>query len=84
MPHMNGYEAVRTLRQQDYKTPIVALTAHAMKGDDRKCLEAGCDGYLTKPIDHRELRRVLAKYLPAGPEPTSKIIDSVPAQSHEP
>ena len=65
MPNMNGYEAARALRQQGYKTPIVALTANAMKGDDQMCFEAGCDGYLAKPIDHRELSRVLAKYLPA-------------------
>jgi PAS domain S-box-containing protein len=64
MPHMNGYEATRALKQQGYEVPIVALTANAMKGDDQVCIDAGCDGYLTKPIDRRELCRVLAKYLP--------------------
>jgi CheY-like chemotaxis protein len=68
MPHMNGYEVTDTLRQRGYKTPIVALTAHAMKGDDQKCIDAGCDGYLTKPIDHRELTRIIGKYLPAAQE----------------
>ena len=81
MPHMNGYEATRILKQQGYKTPIVALTANAMKGDDQKCLEAGCDGYLTKPIDRRELPRILAKYLPA--KQASKTIDSAPAPTQE-
>jgi signal transduction histidine kinase/CheY-like chemotaxis protein/CHASE3 domain sensor protein len=81
MPHMNGYEATRALKQQGYKTPIVALTANAMKGDDQKCVDAGCDDYLTKPIDRRELPRILAKYLPG--RQTSKTIDSVPAQAHE-
>lgn len=63
MPHMTGYEATRALRQQGNKTPIVALTANAMKGDEQTCMEAGCDGYLTKPVDRRELRRILARYL---------------------
>ncbi len=67
MPNMNGYEATRALRQQGYEAPIVALTANAMKGDDQECLEAGCDGYLTKPIDRRDLPRILGKYLPAKP-----------------
>jgi two-component system, sensor histidine kinase len=74
MPHMNGYEATRALKQQGYETPIVALTANAMKGDDLKCIDAGCDDYLTKPIDHRELTRIIAKYLPAGQEATHKAM----------
>jgi CheY-like chemotaxis protein len=66
MPQMNGYEATRVLRQWGLSTPIVALTANAMRGDDRKCLEAGCDDYLAKPINGRELTRVMAKYLPCS------------------
>ncbi len=83
MPHMNGYEATRALKQQGYETPIVALTASAIKGDDQKCKEAGCDGYLTKPIDRRELLRIVAKYLYAKPEGTSKTINLTPVQAHE-
>ncbi len=63
MPHMNGYEATAALKRQGYEAPIVAVTANAMKGDDQKCMEAGCDGYLPKPIDRRELQRVIAQYL---------------------
>lgn len=64
MPYMNGYEATKALRKEGITIPIVAQTAYAMKGDDNKCLEAGCDDYLAKPIDHSQLVAVLGKYLP--------------------
>jgi signal transduction histidine kinase/DNA-binding NarL/FixJ family response regulator/HPt (histidine-containing phosphotransfer) domain-containing protein len=83
MPNMNGYEAVSVLRQQGDKTPIVALTANAMKGDEQACLEAGCNGYMAKPIDRRELLRVLAKYLPSRHEATGEVVESAPAQIYE-
>ena len=75
MPHMNGYEATRALRQQSYEAPIVALTANAMKGDQQKCMDAGCDDYLAKPIDHRELTRIIGKYLPVRQESSRKKND---------
>ena len=63
MPEMNGYEATRALREKQIRVPIIALTAHAMAGDEQKCLEAGCDGYIAKPIRLEQLHEVIAKYL---------------------
>ena len=65
MPNMNGYEATKLLRSKGVATPIIALTANAIKGDDRKCIEAGCDDYLGKPFERTELLEKLHKYLPA-------------------
>lgn len=65
MPRMDGYMATDELRKHGVTIPIIALTANVMKGDNQKCLEAGCDGYLAKPINPAKLLEKLTQYLPA-------------------
>ena len=68
LPGMDGLTLTRLLKadKRMRHTPIVALTAFAMKGDDNKARDAGCDGYITKPIDTRGLSGAVAAYLRAG------------------
>ena len=67
MPVMNGYEATRTIRameRPDAKTiPIIAMTADAFSEDIHRCLECGMDAHVAKPLDMRELLRLLQKHL---------------------
>jgi CheY-like chemotaxis protein len=65
MPGMDGFALTRKLKSEPGTRgiPIVAVTAYAMKGDEQKALDAGCDGYLTKPIDTRALPGIIAKHL---------------------
>ena len=65
LPKMSGLEVTKRLRQMPEFShiPIIALTAYAMKGDEEKFIEAGCDAYLSKPINTRELPKVIAGML---------------------
>ena len=65
MPELDGYEATGRIRsiEEDSRIPIVAMTANAMKGDKEKCLNAGMDDYVSKPIQKPELERILDKWL---------------------
>lgn len=64
MPDMDGYQAIPLIRQIGKRkdAPVIAVTAQAMSGDREKCLAAGADGYISKPIDVDKLLDVLANY----------------------
>ena len=60
MPVLDGYEATHGLRAEGYPGTIVALTAHALASDCEKCLQAGCDSYMSKPIKREDLVTLVA------------------------
>ncbi len=70
MPEMDGLESTRRIREiergQKRRTPIIAMTASAMKGDRQRCLEAGMDGYISKPVKRRSLFAEIARVLDAS------------------
>jgi CheY-like chemotaxis protein/anti-sigma regulatory factor (Ser/Thr protein kinase) len=76
MPGMDGYEATRRIRERETKggrrVPIVAMTASAMKGDREKCLEAGMDDYITKPVTPEKLEAVLKKWVGTATSPAER------------
>ena len=92
MPEMDGYEATRMIRKDSrFKSlPIIAMTAHAMKGDEEKCLEAGMNGYVSKPISQDRLFYTIwksmkhrKKALYSGEPETPEAIDKTVAQTEE-
>ena len=74
MPKMDGYDATRRLRELNVKTPIVAMTAHTLSGDREKCLDAGMDDYLTKPIAIAKLTACLDQWLTCTADPAKQAI----------
>jgi CheY-like chemotaxis protein/HPt (histidine-containing phosphotransfer) domain-containing protein len=73
MPRMDGYELAGTIRQEEgatsaeaRRTPLIAVTANAMRGEEERCLAAGMDAYLAKPVTFERLRAALSRWLPIG------------------
>jgi two-component system cell cycle response regulator len=80
LPGMDGLTAVRILKKDPLlqKVPIVALTSYAMGGDVEKAREAGCDGYLTKPVDTRIFSDTIRHFLQDGPHPSPPNLEGTP------
>ena len=70
MPEMDGYAFASLLREKGWKQGIIALTAHAMTDDERRCFQAGCDGYSSKPIERERLIAACLAKLGTAPAPT--------------
>jgi CheY-like chemotaxis protein len=72
LPELSGLDAARRIRSDTpiARTPIIAVTAHAMDGDRARCLEAGCDAYVSKPIDYDALRGLIAGLGRSGARPS--------------
>jgi len=87
MPEMDGFEAARAIRDHEREhggyLPLVAVTAHAIKGDRERCVAAGYDGYVTKPVSFAELLTTLAEVVPAS-KLTFEMPDSSRARSVTP
>jgi CheY-like chemotaxis protein len=69
MPEMDGFDATREIRKSELKTgkhvPIIAMTANAMSGDRERCIEAGMDDYIAKPVTRHVLNEILGRWLPS-------------------
>lgn len=67
MPELDGYETTKILRNEGYKKPVIALSAHAMKEVKERCLANGFDGYISKPVEKLDLIRAVAEFFPETP-----------------
>ncbi|MBI4763224.1 MAG: response regulator [Deltaproteobacteria bacterium] len=89
MPEMDGLEATREIRNPqsavlNHQIPIIAMTAHAMQGDREKCLQAGMNDYIAKPVSPQALADVLDKWLPKEPEVTARPAAARPGEAGSP
>lgn len=77
LPVVDGWEATRRIKSipERRHIPIIALTAHAMAGDDRRAIEAGCDGYLSKPISPKKVVAEVERVLGLGPSSCAPALD---------
>ena len=77
MPQLDGHQATRQLRARGYTRPIVALTAHAMDSECKQCLDAGCDGFATKPITRAKLLTIVAEHARREPDLSKREASTV-------
>jgi CheY-like chemotaxis protein len=76
MPEMDGYTATEKMRHDLHlQIPIIAMTAHALAGEKEKCLGAGMDDYISKPINEEELYKLINKYVQSNSRQDSSVID---------
>jgi two-component system, sensor histidine kinase and response regulator len=88
MPEMDGYEATRLIREREqrrqHRSHIVAMTAHAMRGDRERCLAAGMDEYISKPVEQDDLQAVLDRCRPADAPQRPAVAEETPNQTEPP
>ncbi len=87
MPELDGFGATAAIREKEKATgkhiPIIAMTAHALKGDRERCLEGGMDGYISKPVNFAEVRETLERVSEQGPTEQSTPADAKPIAAND-